>query len=351
MIDLAPGVRLVKVDDGLGSMAKEKVYPHCRHIARAAEDFIGRGKNRYDLLFSHYWLSGCVGRFLRESLGAPHLIMFHTLGRAKNELCPDENEPPLRLVEEEKLARECDLVIVASQLEEERLVSYFDLPAEKIARITCGVDRRLFRPRGRKEARRQLGWPAEEETKIILAVGRIEPVKGFDLLLEACALLPAEDNFILCIVGGDEYSRARVARLKEKAAALGLGGKVIFKGIVDHERLPIYYSAASLTAITSCYESFGLVALESAACGTPVVGGYTGALPEIIMDQGKEEGLFGYLVESHSPAQWAGKIRAAYLQVNVPTAKEIENKLTVFSWQEAARRLIEQCRNGLLHRL
>ncbi|HED24266.1 MAG TPA: glycosyltransferase [Firmicutes bacterium] len=349
-IVLAPGVRLIIINDGQGSLAKENIYPRCRLIARAVEDFTARKKCCYDLLFSHYWLSGCVGRVLQESVRVPHLIMFHTLGRAKNECCPAEKEPLRRLAEEERLARRCDLVVVAARLEEERVVSYFALPEEKLARITCGFDCSLFKPCGRREARHQLGWPAEEEEKIILSAGRIEPVKDLDLLLEASALLPAEDNFSLRIAGGDEHSRARVARLKEKAAALGLGGKVFFEGIVDHEKMPLYYSAASLTALTSCYESFGLAALESIACGTPVVGGYTGALPELVGKE-REAGRFGYLVESRRPDKWAAKMRAVFLGGNAPAAEEIEEHLAPFSWEEAARLLVEKCRAGLPDRL
>ncbi len=329
-----PNVRLVSIDDGNGSLAKDDIYSHIPSIAAAIDRLCRQDQYSYDVIFSHYWLSGCVGEILKQRWQIPNLMMFHTLGRAKNETCPEENEPLRRIVEEENLTRNSDLIITAAALEKERILHYYNFPPEKVAVVPCGIDRMLFRPLDRKKAKEQIGLDIK---KVILAVGRIEPVKGFDFLIETTALLPFEDDIKLLIVGGDEQSRAQVAALKEKAASLGLKGRVQFTGSIDHQSLPLYYNAADVTVIPSYYESFALTALESIACGTRIVGAPVGILPEI--SSRVPGGYPGCLLSDRTPAPWAAKIRETIFQIEPISPAEIETLLTPFNWTDTATRL------------
>ena len=337
--EISPNVRLIHLDDGLGLLDKVELYPHCPTIAAALERFCRREGISYQIMFSHYWLSGCVGRILQQHWNIPHLIMFHTLGRAKNEACPDEHEPSIRIEEEEALARESDRIIVAAQLEKEKLLGYYGLSPAKVSVIPGGIDLRLFQPLDREEAREQVGLGRQ---KIILAVGRIEPVKGFDLLIRAVGMLPMEEKFKLVIVGGDDHSRTRIARLKETAAELGITEKVIFKGLINHDQLPLYYNAADVTVIASHYESFGLVALESIACGTPVIAGPVGIIPELLTP-GRRNSL-GRLVIERTPTAWAAAIRQVLLCPEPIEQADIDLKLTPYNWPAIAAQVAEECR-------
>jgi D-inositol-3-phosphate glycosyltransferase len=333
---LSANVRLVTVDDGLGLLGKNEIYPHCETIAQALLQQMQGEDVSYDLIFSHYWLSGCVGRRISAALNLPHHIMFHTLGRAKNESCPAENEPLQRLAEEEKLANEADLVVAAARLEKERLLDYYGLCPGKIALVPCGVDRNHFSPGDSKQARDKLGFGEE---KIILSVGRIEPVKGFDLLIDAAALLPVEDNYRVVIVGGDSSSMAGLAALHEKAAKAGLAGRITFAGMIEHQHLPAYYRASDVTVIASSYESFGMVATESLSCGTPVVGGATGVLPELASVFESLTPVF--VVENRDPSEWASAIKSACLLNKPLSAGKINNLLNPYNWPDAANKYIQ----------
>lgn len=337
LFKIAPGVRLVLFDDGLGPMAKEELY-HCReNIAGAIEDFCRRDGALYRFIFSHYWISGAVGRILQEKWKLPHLVMFHTLGRAKNEACSGEKEPLVRIREEENLARGADLVVAAARGEIKRLAHYYGLPPEKTVLLPCGIDRGLFRPYEQKVARARIG--AGEE-KIILAAGRIEPVKGYDLLIEAAALLPAANKYKVLILGGDDAGRAEILRLQKKAQALGPAGRLEFAGTVDHEEMPLYYSAANLTVLPSYYESFGLVALEAAACGAPVVAGPVGIVPELAARFTGQESAQVCLVEERSPRRWAAAMDRILKNPPPLRPDRIAQALAPFSWPEAAAALI-----------
>ncbi len=339
--NLSPGVRLIEIDDGAGPLSKNELYPYLPATVDAIEKFCRIENNYYDLVFSHYWLSGCAGRELSKSWQVPHLVMFHTLGRAKNEACREESEPDLRLAEEENLARSSDQIIVAAPLEKERIINYYSLRNDQVKIIPCGVDRHLFRPLGRPAAREETGFTGN---KVILAIGRIEPVKGYALLVKAAALLPAEDKVKVVIVGGDGNSKTQVAHLKELAAEHGIPDRLIFAGLVEHQNLPLYYNAADITVIPSCYESFGLVALESLACGTPLVAGSTGIFPELLKSYTREAADHltkkkspGILLENRIPSAWAEAIRTCYIHNSTPLDPSIINDiLAPYYWRNAA---------------
>lgn len=346
VIQLASRVRLIEIDDGKGLLTKLQIYPHRVAIAAAIESFRLKEDINYDLIFSHYWISGMVGQLLQKGWRCHHLIMFHTLGRIKNETCSGEQEPSLRLEGEEELARSCDRVAVASNLERENVIACFDLPGEKILLIPAGIDRNLFRPLDKIMAKKEIGHAGR---KIILAVGRIEPVKGFDLLIEAAGRLKDQEKLAILLIGGDEESAVLVKQLQARAAKAGLAGKVIFKGTIAHDNLPLYYSAADLTVIPSFYESFGLVALESLACGTPLVSGPVGVVPELISAGGHNR--LGYCLADRDPVGWAAAIEQLLTNPAQPSKQDINRALMPFSWPAVAEsfcncmRIIRQKKN------
>lgn len=356
---IAPGVRLVcPAGDDLGILAKNEIYPRVQTIAESIEDYCRQSKTSHDIIFSHYWLSGCVGRILAAKRRIPHLLMYHTLGRAKNKACPGEDEPAYRLAGEEKLASACDLIVAASQMEKARILGYYGLPPGKVALVYPGIDRKLFKPldaKRRREARRELG--CREGEKIILAVGRMEPVKGFDLLLEAAALLRSRVAFKLVVVGEGDRAGGQDVRLRAGARRLGIDGRLHLAGLVEHLKLPLYYNAADVTVIPSFYESFGLVALESLACGTPVVASRVGGIPELIParelsagspempEDGQNKARIspggsvsaGIIVEGRSPAAWAGAIAGFLVEGRPPAGgKPLDPGPGIFSWEQAA---------------
>jgi len=296
VLELAANVRLVQLDAGPLEADKEDLYPYLPEFVRRLVAYVQAQGRGYDLLHSHYWLSGWAGQVLKERWGVPHVIMFHTLGEVKLQARPSQREPPDRLEAERQIALAADRVVCASRGEKEALVRLYGVPPERIEVVPCGVDTGLFRPLGRPQARAELGLP--QEVPLVLFVGRLEPLKGLDLLLRAHARLsiPA----LLLIVGGDQRDEALRARLRALAQRLGTAQRVLFHPAVPHQRLPLYYSAADVCAVPSHYESFGLVALESMACATPVVASRVGGLQELV-----RHGQTGLLVSPAQPEPFA----------------------------------------------
>ncbi len=328
-------VRLIEIGDNFGPLDKYELEKRLTEITMKIEDFWRYEKMQYDLIFSHYWLSGLVGRALQNKWSLPHVLMFHTLGRAKNELCPGENEPLNRLKAEMELAESADLLVAASKAEKERLLSYYKLEQDRVELLPPGIDRSLFQPLDRNKARSELGLGPE---KIIFAVGRLEPVKGFELLLEAVALIKPDFDYKVVIAGGDEQGIALKEELKSLAQLRGIADRIIFAGRVAHDRLPLYYNAASLTVIPSWYESFGLVALESLACHTPILAGPVGVIPELAEVSGSESCI--YLVRKRKPALWAKTIEQALSAAEQSKVIDCSDLIAPFDWDLTARRLV-----------
>lgn len=338
IVEIGANVRLIHLSDGLGPLAKDDLYPHSDAFADSINAFSRVNGIRYNAIFSHYWLSGCIGQLLQQAWKVPHLIMFHTLGAAKNDYCSGEYESALRIETEGTLARNCDRIIAAATMEKENLRRYYDLAPQKITVIPCGVDRNLFRPLNRAQTAKKLGTVG---SKIILAVGRIEPVKGFDLVINAVSLLPAHEKVRILIIGGDGKRQAQIKQLDILARNLGIAQKINFLGTIDHRQLPLYYNAAAVTVIASHYESFGLIALESIACGTPVLATPVGVLPELIKPG--DGGLFGRLIEGRSPAHWAEEIHTVLNRAETIANDDIDTKLAPYNWPSVAARIAEEC--------
>lgn len=290
---------------------KHLVYDHLPEfvegvLAQAEADSI-----RYDVLHSHYWLSGAVARELRRRWGTPILHMFHTLGRMKNAVAqrPQERETARRIEVETEIVNFADALVAATPVEEEQLVRLYSADPARIRVISPGVDTELFHPIPVAYAKERIGLC--EDCCIILFVGRIEPLKGIDNLLRAIALLVEKRpelrrRLVVPIIGGDP-DRIReddeMVRLQELREELDIGDVVTFLGARDQDMLQYYYSAAEVVVMPSDYESFGMVALEAMACGTPVIASDVGGLAFLV-----QHGRTGYRVPAREPAALAGKI-------------------------------------------
>jgi len=332
IVELGQQARLIHLGAGEGvKMDKLAVYPHLPDFARNLESFRRRNHLNYDLVFSHYWLSGWVGRYLERRWHVPHIIVFHTLGAVKNAIGVGEKEPALRLRTEAQLAQDCHGIIATTRREKDDLIRHYGAAAPRIRVIPCGVNLDLFRPMNREVVRRELGFNGDRD---LLFVGRIEPLKGIDRLLEALRYLQNGHRIKLWVIGGDESSRDEVARLQKLSQALGIADAVKFLGMVEHEKLPYFYNAAAACIIPSYYESFSLVALEALACGTPVVASNVGGIRNFI-----RQGETGYMVKNGNPHHLADQIARLLSRPATKPALSIRESVNRFSWSNMAEQV------------
>ena len=291
VVELGTGARVIHLPAGPEApMAREVVHRHLPEFVDGVEAHRRAEGLEYDLIHGHYWLSGVAGLALRESWGVPLVQMFHTLGRLKNSVAktPAEVEPEIRLSEEDRIVRLADRVVAANVVERAHLAWYYGASTDRIAVIPCGVDTELFRPMPQVEAKRLLALPPDP---LLLYVGRLQPIKGLETLLDAMTALDGAAQ--LLIVGGDqdEPENGHADYLRERVSVLGLRERVSFLGAQPQERLRLFYAAADATVMPSYYESFGMVALEAMACGSPVIASRVGGLTTTVRD-----GVTGFLV-------------------------------------------------------
>lgn len=292
---------------------KNEVYYHLDEFARGVETQVQADKVGYDLIYSHYWLSGIVAGALSRMWDIPVVQMFHTLAEMKNRVAqtPDERETDQRLDCEGEIMRYADRLIAATPLEKNQMSWLYGADSRKITIVPPGVDLNRFKPMSQAEARDQIGIPADH--KMILFVGRIQPLKGIDILLKALAEVQKREpdlaqKMCLSVIGGDSGAnqsneQTELDRLDSLRAELDLDDFVTFLGAKDQDTLIYYYSAAEMVIMPSHYESFGMVALEAMACGTPVIASDVGGLSFNI-----EDGYNGFLVQGRDPQALADKI-------------------------------------------
>ncbi len=264
----------------------------------------------YDVVHSHYWLSGWVGARAKEIWGVPHVASFHTLGKVKNSALPegDDPEPPERLAGERRVIVGADRILAPTPSEASLLIDLYGADPGRIRIVPPGVDRSVFHPRRKEEAKARLHTA---NTRLLLFVGRLQPFKGPDVAIRAVAEAAARApdvmrDVVLAVVGGStgrDADHDEVTRLMELASALGMADRVVFYPPQPHGRLAEFYSAADAVLVPSRSESFGLVALEAQSCGAPVIGAAAGGLRYVIRD-----GESGFLVDGHDPAQYSDRI-------------------------------------------
>lgn len=304
--DLGPGNRVVHIPAGPERpLQKVELSHYLPEFVGGVREFAALNDTRYDVLHSHYWLSGIVARELRAFWGAPIVHAFHTLAIMKNRIAsrPDEMEAELRLEAERHLLDVADRIISSTPAEEAQLRWLLHADTRKVTVIPPGVDLELFHPIPPEAAKAAIGVPPSD--KLLLFAGRIEPLKGVDTLIRAMALLRGRpgipERLCLSVIGGDPSddpaaANSEMERLKQLREELGIGDIVTFLGARDQDTLQFYYSAAEAVIVPSHYESFGLVALEAMACGTPVVASEVGGLAFLVRD-----GETGFHVPDRDP--------------------------------------------------
>ncbi len=335
VVEFAPEARLVQVTAGpTERLEKEDLLPYVEGFADGVETFRSREGVSYDAIYSHYWLSVAAGDRLAGVWDVPHEAMFHTLGDVKLRARASESERPERLEAERRLVHRLDRIVVATEHERQLLRQIFRVDPQRIAVIPLGVDLRMFTPRSQADARARLGL--DPDRRFVLAVGRIEPLKGLDILIRAVGELEARVPVDLMIIGGDERAAAEIGRLEAIAAEAGAGEAVRFLGPVAHHALPDWYAAADVVAVPSFYESFGLVAVEAMASATPVVASRVGGLASTVVD-----GKTGYLVPWRCPEPFAERIEL--LLLNEPLRRALgaagAERMRGYDWSAVAERV------------
>ncbi len=356
-VPLADGARLIRVEAGPRiRLDKDAQVEHADAFAEAILAFVQKNGAHYDGVSAHYWLSGLAGEKLSKAWGVPLAVRFHTLAALKNDALPRDTrrESEARLASEPRLAQAADAVLASSPAEA-RAISEISGGSE-IHVVPCGVDPDTFRPHPKDEARKRLRLA--ENISYLLSVGRIERVKGLDRLIEAFAVITRErpelDARLLHLGGeikegavraGESYRAedfaspaqgAEVARLEDLAGKLGIADRITFLGAKPQEALPLYYSAADLFALPSRYESFGMTAVEAAACGLPTLAFDVGGLSQAV-----SEGVSGHLIADGDIHAYAQKMIQA-----LENPRERPNRAALewaesFAWRRVAEAELE----------
>ena len=293
-VAIEPGLAVHHIAAGpVAPVAKEALPDLVDEFADGVMRRIAAGT---ELIHANYWLSGQVGHKVKHALDLPLVSTFHTLARVK--ATADEDEPARRAASEGDTVRCSDALLVSSPEEGLDLVRLYDADPDRIEVVPPGVDHAFFAPGDQAQARRAVGLP--QEPPVLLFAGRIQPLKGLEVAIRAMALVSGSP--VLVVVGGPSGPRgeSELERARQLAVELGVSERVRFVPPQPHELLSTYYRAADVCLVPSRSESFGLVALEAAACGTPVVAAAVGGLRNLV-----EHGRTGYLVETRDPKAFA----------------------------------------------
>ncbi|WP_203887058.1 D-inositol-3-phosphate glycosyltransferase [Planotetraspora kaengkrachanensis] len=306
--ELAPGVMVRHVTAGPYEELDRADLPGqlCGFLSGVLRTEAMYDPGRYDVIHSHYWLSGQVGWLAKERWGVPLVHTMHTMAKVKNALLAagDRPEPAIRVLGEEQVVEVADRLVANTAAEARELIDLYDAPTDRVAVVNPGVNLKVFQPASKGAARHRLDLP--QDAHVLLFVGRIQPLKAPDILLKAAARMVEQDPtlrsrlVVACVGGPSGNGLARPALLTDLAAELGISDIVRLAPPAPQHELADWYRAADITVVPSHNESFGLVALESQACGTPVVAASVGGLRTAVRD-----GLSGLLVDGHDPDTWA----------------------------------------------
>ena len=336
VVQLAKGVRLIHLRLGENQyIPKAEMYPHIEDFFRQLEQFRSANHLEYDLIHSHYWLSGMLGIWAQETWRRPHVVMFHSLGAMKNHTGIGGPEPEIRIATEDAVIKRCHRILAPTQREKERLINFYSALPGKIGIVPCGVDLELFCPMKQSTARRQLGFNPDDT--LALFVGRFDSMKGLDRLLEAMRYLRHRRQLRLIIVGGDGGHTPEEQKLLGVARTFGVDDSIAFMGRIEQEELPVFYNAADVLVMPSYYESFGLVSLEALACGVPVV-----ATPVGVMDAIIKDGQNGQLVADGDAKSLATAIDRVTSRLPALSADAIRQTVQVFGWPNIASATIKE---------
>jgi D-inositol-3-phosphate glycosyltransferase len=356
VVELAPGVTVRHITAGpYEGLAKNDLPAQlCAFTAGVLRAEARREPGYYDVVHSHYWLSGQVGWLARDRWGVPLVHTAHTLAKVKNAALArgDVPEPYTRVIGEQQVVDEADRLVANTPVETAQLVELYGADPARTATILPGVDLELFTPGPRETARATLGLPSDA---VVLAfIGRIQPLKGPDVLLRAAAEMVRRDPGLrerlrVLVVGGPSGSGlAEPTALYQLAAELGILAQVVFAPPQSGLALVGVYRAADVVAVPSYSESFGLVALEAQACGTPVVAAGVGGLPVVAaslngLPVAVADGVSGQLVSGHHAVDWADVLSAVALrpQRREKLAAGATPHARRFSWERTAHALLQ----------
>ncbi len=303
VVEYAPGVRVIHIDAGPHRhVDKYDIVDYVPDFACGIQRYRALTGASYDVIHAHYWLSGRLGQLFADRWGVPLISTFHTLAQLKNRVAESaaEREQAVRFDIERRTMAASDRIVALTSVDRQQMIRHYGEQAPIVV-IPGGVDLEQFAPRPQAVARQELGL--DPEARIVLFVGRIQRLKGVEVLVRALVQLDAE----LVIVGGrpgNSHESREIQRLQHLATRLGVAERTHFVGAVAHEQLPAYYAAADVLGMASSYESFGLVAVESLACGTPVVATRVGGLRSIVRD-----GETGLLVPWRDADLFAERLR------------------------------------------
>jgi len=346
VVELEPGVDVRHVTAGpFEGLAKEDLPAQlCAFTSGLMRIEASRPPGWYDLVHSHYWLSGQVAWLAAERWDVPLVHSMHTMAKVKNLTLPsgDAPEPAARAIGEAQVVEAADRLVANTDEEGHQLVDLYDADPDRVAVVPPGVDLDLFSPGSRPAARRTLG--IADDAYLLLFVGRIQPLKAPDVLLRAAARLVAlrpslRERLVVAVVGGPSGTGlARPESLQSLAAELGIADLVRFVPPVPQAELPDWYRAADVTVVPSYSESFGLVAIEAQAAGTPVLAAAVGGLPVAVRD-----GSTGFLVQGHEPAAYARVLRdfADRPRLSAEMGAAAARHARSFGWDTAARATAE----------
>lgn len=342
--DLGYGNRVVHVPAGPETpLAKEELVDYIPDFVEGILEFSRMKNIRYDLIHSHYWMSGIAGRELKSIWNVQMIQMFHTLGKMKQRVArlPEELEGDFRIKGEREVIKSADRIVAATQAELAQLQWLYQVDTRKIVIIPPGVNVSRFYPISKDEAKAFIGIPPCDQ--MLLFVGRIEPLKGIDTLIKAIALMRKENVYVcLSVIGGNvdngeetvDIEMERLTAMREEA---GVKDLVTFLGQRAQNTLPYYYSAAEAVVVPSFYESFGMVALEAMACGTPVVASQVGGLAFLVQD-----GITGFTVPVDDPQALADRL--TILIENDELKKQMGAQAVAlaqdFRWERITERII-----------
>jgi D-inositol-3-phosphate glycosyltransferase len=347
VVELTPGVLVRNMVAGpFEELDKNslpgQICPFTFGVLRTEADF---APGRYDLVHAHYWLSGQVGAVAAERWGVPLVQSMHTLGKVKNLALAsgDCAEPAVRIRGEGEVVAAADRLVANTPDEARQLVELYGASPGRVKTVSPGVDLSVFRPSAAvPDVRRRLGLAPD--AVVLVFAGRIQPLKGPDVVLRAAASLlrlapELADRLVVVFVGGPSGSEVGApGRLDGLVSGLGLAGRVRFEPPCPHRELADWYRAATLVLVPSHSESFGLVALEAQACGTPVVAAAVGGLRTAVRD-----GFSGVLVDGHDPEVWA-RVLSALVASPTRLAELSRGALahaSGFGWPATADRLID----------
>jgi len=328
--EISPSVRVVHLPGGDAETPMNGLFEHLPGFLDEVLRFQRENGISYEVVHSHYWLSGWVGKELARQNDIPHLITFHTLGLIKLQSRVGEVESAKRAEVERDLIESAAGIIAFSPHERDAMVRLYGGSSAKIELLPCGVDLSRFKPLDRKAARERLGLNGG---KVVLYVGRVEPLKGLELLVHTAAQMETCHDVKVLVVGGANDGDEEVGRLQDLARDLEVEHVIDFVGRVDQEDLPLYYNAADVCVLPSYYESFGLAALESMACGTPVVATRVGGLSTVV-----HHGHTGYLKSWRCPEAFANSLEMIISSEGLQDSmgKAARRRAEEMSWERVA---------------